>query len=231
MPRFARVVVPQCPHHVTQRGNVRRDIFFTAADRRVYLGLLKQYAALYQLDVLGYCLMTNHVHLVVIPAAEVSLAKAMREINMRYAQYRNAIEHGNGHLWQSRYYSCPVDPARLGSLMRYVELNPVRARLVPAAAQYEWSSARAHLGGEDTLNLLAQAEWKRCWTSDEWARILDAGDEERDGIREATYAGRPLGSSEFVEELEKFLRLKGTDAITPQTIFPDEQHARAPEER
>jgi putative transposase len=148
--------------------------------------------------------MTNHVHLVVIPAAELSLAKAMREINMRYAQYRNAIEHGNGHLWQSRYYSCPVDPARLGNLMRYVELNPVRARLVPAAAQYEWSSARAHLGGEDAVNLLAQAEWKKCWTSEEWARILDAGDEQRDEIREATYGGRPLGSSEFVEELEKF---------------------------
>ncbi len=219
MPRFARVVVPQCPHHVTQRGNVRRDIFFTAADRQVYLGLLKQYAALYQLDVLGYCLMTNHVHLVVIPAAELALAKAMREINMRYAQYRNAIEHGNGHLWQSRYYSCPVDPARLGNVMRYVELNPVRARLVPAAAQYEWSSARAHLGGEDTLNLLAQAEWKTCWTSDEWARILEAGDEERDNIREATYAGRPLGSSEFVAELEKFLdrRLKKGSPGRPKT--------------
>jgi putative transposase len=94
--------------------------------------------------------------------------------------------------------------------MRYVELNPVRARLVPAAAQYEWSSARAHLGGEDAMSLLAQEEWKRCWTSDEWARILERDDEERNDIREATYGGRPLGSSEFVAELEKFLgrRLK-----------------------
>jgi putative transposase len=210
MPRFARVVVPQCPHHVTQRGNVRLDIFFTAEDRRVYLGLLKRYAELYQVEVLGYCLMTNHVHLVVIPGAEPRLAKAMREIHMRYAQYRNAIEHGNGHLWQSRYYSCPVDHARLGSLMRYVELNPVRAGLVAAAEQYDWSSARAHLGGEDAADVLAQGEWKRCWTAEEWGTILNTDDQEGSRIREATYGGRPWGSSQFVEQLETFLgrRLK-----------------------
>ena len=92
-----------------------------------------------------------------VPSAQLSLAKAMREINMRYAQYRNAIEHGNGHLWQSRFYSCPVDPARLASVMRYVELNPVRAGLVLTPDQYDWSSARAHLGGEDTTSVLALA--------------------------------------------------------------------------
>jgi putative transposase len=161
-------------------------------------------------DVLGYCLMTNHVHLVMIPAATTSLAKAMREINVRYAQYRNAIERGNGHLWQSRFYSCPVDPARLGSVMRYVELNPVRARLAPAAEQFEWSSARAHVGHQDGAAVLALADWKRCWAPDEWGEILKVELEETSAIREATYGGRPLGSSQFVEDLEKFLgrRLK-----------------------
>jgi putative transposase len=205
MPRFARVVVPHCPHHITQRGNVRRDIFFTPDDRRVYLGLLKQYADLYQLEVLGYCLMTNHVHLVLIPATQPSLPKAMREINMRYAQYRNAIERGNGHLWQSRYYSCPVEPARLGTLMRYVELNPVRAGMVPAAALYDWSSARVHLGGENTTGTLALVEWKQSWTAEDWAQILASGGEEAGAIREATYGGRPLGSNQFVQEVETFL--------------------------
>lgn len=103
MPRFARVVIPSCPHHVTQRGNERRDVFFTTSDRHVYLGLLKQYSLLYSVDVLGYCLMTNHVHLGLIPARADSLSKFMREVQMRYSQYHHALERGNGHLWQSRY--------------------------------------------------------------------------------------------------------------------------------
>jgi putative transposase len=123
-------VVPQCPHHVTQRGNERRDIFFTSTDRDVYLGLLKQYAELHGLDLLTYCLMTNHVHLVLLPYRAEALPKLMRELQMRYSQYRHAVERGNGHLWQGRYYSCPIDPERLAVVSRYVELNPVRAGLV-----------------------------------------------------------------------------------------------------
>ncbi len=144
MPRFARVVVPQFPHHITQRGNARREVFFTDADREVYLGLVQQYTALRGVDVLGYCLMTNHVHLVLMPHVETALAKIMREVSMRYSQFRNAVEHGTGHLWQSRYYSCVIEPVRLASVMRYVELNPVRAGMVARAEEYGWSSARAH---------------------------------------------------------------------------------------
>jgi putative transposase len=117
MSRFARVVMQQCPHHVTQRGNERRDVFFATADREVYLGLLKQYAELHAVEVLGYCLMTNDVHLVLLPARAESFAKLMREVQMRYSQYRHAIERGGGHLWQGRYYSCPVDPSRLAAVM------------------------------------------------------------------------------------------------------------------
>ena len=142
MPRFARVVIPLCPHHITQRGNERRDIFFTPVDREVYLGLLQQYAEHHSVAVLGYCLMTNHVHLVLIPAHASSLAKLLREAQMRYSQYRHAVERGNGHLWQSRYYSCPVEPDRLGALMRYVELNPVRAGLVREAYLYPGAAPR-----------------------------------------------------------------------------------------
>jgi len=97
MARFARVVVPECAHHVTQRGNTRRDVFYTPLDRRVYLGLLKQYSEHYGLRILGYCLMTNHVHLVVVPSSEHSLAKTLREVHGRYARYRNAIDRGSGH--------------------------------------------------------------------------------------------------------------------------------------
>jgi putative transposase len=205
MPRFARVVVPQCPHHVTQRGNERRDVFFTTGDRDVYLGLLKQYSAFHGVQVLGFCLMTNHVHLVVLPDRAEGLAKLLREVQMRYSQYRHAVERGNGHLWQGRYYSCPVDPERLSSVMRYVELNPVRAGLVDRAGAYPWSSAMAHLGAADPWNLVALTEWNRCWTAKEWADILLDGAEEGGAIREATYGGRPLGPQEFVARLEAYL--------------------------
>jgi putative transposase len=136
VPRLARIVIPQCPHHLTQRGNERRDVFFAPSDREVYLGLLKKYADFYGAEVRGYCLMTNHVHLVLLPHRAESLAKTLREVQMRYSQYRHAIERGSGHLWQSRYYSCPVDPDSVAAVMRYVELNPVRAHLVSSAAEY-----------------------------------------------------------------------------------------------
>lgn len=154
MGRFARVVVPECAHHVMQRGNARRDVFFTPQDRQVYLGLLRQYSEHYSLRILGYCLMTNHVHLVAWPQHPDSLAKTLREVHGRYARYRNAIERVTGHLWQSRYYSCAVEGVGLASLMRYVELNPVRATLVRSAADYAWSSAVTHLGGKDAAELV-----------------------------------------------------------------------------
>lgn len=125
---------------VTQRGNARRDVFFTPADREVYLGLVKRYSEFHQVGVLGYCLMTNHVHLVLQPDTDVGLAKMLRVVHMRYAQYRNALEDGNGHIWQSRYYSCPIQPSRLGDVIRYVELNTVRAGLVAEAQLHCWSS-------------------------------------------------------------------------------------------
>lgn len=204
MPRFARVVIPGCPHHVTQRGNERRNIFFTTEDRCVYLGLLKQYAELYAVEVLGHCLMTNHVHLVVIPARANALAKLLREVHMRYSQYRHALERGHGHLWQSRYFSCPVDPDRLGAVMRYVELNPVRAAMVRNAGDYAWSSAAAHLGAPDRFEVLSLADWNRCWTAGEWRSILAEGCDAAFDIRDATYSGRPLGSEAFVTRLEGY---------------------------
>lgn len=203
MPRFARVVIPQCPHHITQRGNNRRPIFFNSTDREVYLGLLRQYAALHATDILGFCLMTNHVHLVAIPRAADSMAKLLRNVQMRYSQYRNALEQSTGHLWQGRYYSCPVEPARLASVMRYVELNPVRAGIEREAGDYEWSSAPVHLGAPDRRTLLALEDWFASWAPEQWRTVLDQAAGDTAAIREATYGGRPLGSGEFVTVLER----------------------------
>ena len=198
--------MPQCPHHITQRGNESRNIFFTPEDREVYLGLLKKYAELHRVDLLGFCLMTNHVHLVLLPKRADSLAKLLRDVQMRYSQYRHAIERGSGHLWQGRYYSCAVEPERLGPLMRYVELNPVRAGLVAESEVYRWSSAATHLGAADPWNILALAHWQLLWTPQQWSDVLRFGNDEYAAIRQATYGGRPLGSEEFVIRLERFLQ-------------------------
>jgi REP-associated tyrosine transposase len=206
MPRMARIVIPELAHHVTQRGNGRREVFFSPQDRQVYLGLLREYSVHYQLRILGYCLMTNHVHLVVVPEREASLAKTMRELHGRYARYRNAIERGSGHVWQSRYYSCAFQGVRMASVMRYVELNPVRAGLVRRAEDYTWSSAVMHLGGFDGLGLLDLETWRRDWSTEQWSEWLRQGEEDASAIREATYSGRVLGDKAFVAGLETQLQ-------------------------
>ena len=152
--------------------------------------------------------MTNHVHLVLRPHQAPSLAKLMRTLQMRYSQYRHALERGNGHLWQSRYYSCAVEPERLAVVMRYVELNPVRAGLVASADRYPWSSAVVHLGARDPWDLIDMDDWRQSWTAEEWARELAAAVEDAGSIRDATYSGRPFGSRAFVSRLEQHLMRK-----------------------
>jgi putative transposase len=150
MGRQARIVIPGVAHHVTQRGNYRQDVFFTDDDRRVYLSYLRESAQLHGLAVSAYCLMTNHVHLVATPERGESLAKTMGRTHLMYAQYIHRLHGRLGHLWQNRFYSCPMDDDYTHNATAYVELNPVRAGMVEAASDYAWSSARAHcdLGGD-----------------------------------------------------------------------------------
>jgi len=149
------------PHHVTQRGNNRQDVFFVDDDRRVYLEILRQQAARWRLDVLGYCLMTNHVHLVAAPADKKSLAKAIGRTDFLYTQYVNRMHGRSGHLWQNRFHSCAVEGAGLWAALAYVDRNPVRARLVRLAWRYRWSSAAAHLGQADAAGLVKAGTWER----------------------------------------------------------------------
>jgi len=129
MARLPRVVVIDVPHHVTQRGNAQQVIFAQNADRVTYLELLRQYSQLYGLSLLGYCLMSNHVHLIVAPHAATALANTLKHTHGRYASYWNACQSSTGHVWQGRFYSCPLDDAHPWEALRYTELNPVRAGL------------------------------------------------------------------------------------------------------
>lgn len=146
MARLTRVVVPELPYHVTHRGNRREAIFFDDEDREVYLALLHSYASQYGLALWSYCLMTNHVHLLVNPAAESSMAMAVGRAHMRYARWLNRKRGWSGHLWANRYYSTVLDESHLWSAARYIEANPLRAGMVDRAEDYPWSSCVVHSG-------------------------------------------------------------------------------------
>src|SRR5215469_2923177 len=147
MARLARIVVPHCPHHVTQRGNRREPIFFEDGDQDIYRDLLAEQAEKARLEVWAYCLMPNHVHLIVVPREETGFARAIGEAHRRYTNFINARGRWTGHLFQNRFASVVMDDEHLAAGVRYVSLNPVRARLVERADRWPWSSVRAHLQG------------------------------------------------------------------------------------
>jgi putative transposase len=192
---------------VTQRGNNRQDVFFVDDDRRFYLWLLREQATRHGLAVDAYCLMPNHVHLVATPAQHVSLAEAFRRVNLVYAQYVNRLHGRSGHLWQNRFFSCVLDEEHYWAAMLYVERNPVRAGLAPAAWQWGWSSAAAHCGGADPSGLLPLDEWRARMDGPSWKGRLARSEDELTlkRLRLCTSRGRPLGSDGFVSKLEVLL--------------------------
>ena len=179
MTRLARVIAVDVPHHVTQRGNARRFILDCDADRMAYLNLLRQNVELHGLGLIGYCLMSNHVHLVVTPHHAGGLALALRHAHGRYAIYWNAVHQSSGHAWQGRYYSCPLDRVHLWEALRYTELNPVRAGLASAAEAWRWSSAAAHCGAEAGNEILDFEVWRENWTASAWREYPAAGEPDR----------------------------------------------------
>src|SRR3984957_7738106 len=173
--RLARVVAVDVPHHLTQRGNDRRFILDCDSDRATYLSLLRENIDLYVLSVMGYCLMSNHVHLIVVPSTADGLAQALKQTHGRYASYWNAVHRASGHVWQGRYYSCPLDEPHLWEALRYTELNPVRASLVARAECWDSSSAAIHCGANPPETWLAMNLWRARWSAASWQAYLDEG--------------------------------------------------------
>jgi putative transposase len=211
MPRRPRFVLPGAPHHVTQRGNNRQDVFFSDDDRMRYLHMLHHNSRRYNLRILGWCLMTNHVHLIAIPGVPESLALCIRQTHSQYSWEVNRRRNRVGHLWQNRFFSCALEPAHLISALRYVDLNPVRAGMTADPWNWRWSSARAHTSpqGHDALLGWPWLDWMEearlgSWSFLDWkANLLKASQpEELNRIRRATNLGEPLGSDEFVMSLE-----------------------------
>ena len=205
MPRLARIVVAGQPHHITQRGNNQQDVFFVDDDRRMYLQFLREYAARYRLRIHGYCLMTNHVHIIAVPEVEDALANAIGRTHFRYSQYINQFHQRSGHLWQGRFHSCTLDEAHYGNAMHYVEQNPVRARMVRKPWRYPWSSAAVHAGERKDDGLLELGLWRESHGDEaRWREVLEQGiDPDFSEIfRSKTRTGRPLGTDSFLSKLE-----------------------------
>jgi len=204
MARLARVVAPGIPHHVTQRGNRRQQVFFGDDDYAAYRALLAEGCRAAGVAVWAYCLMPNHVHLILTPSDADGLRAALGETHRRYTRHVNLREGWRGYLWQGRFASCPMDEAYLLACARHVELNPVRARLARRARDWPWSSARAHLAGEDDdlVRVRPLLDLVPDWPGF-LAEGLGAADHE--AIRAGERTGRPLGSPRFVARLEKRL--------------------------
>ena len=201
MARIARVVVLGIPHHITQRGNRRMETFFSEADYQEYLYLMAEWCNRCKVEVWSYCLMPNHIHIIAIPETEDGLRRAIGEAHRRYTRYINFQKNWKGHLWQGRFASFPMDEAYTISAARYIELNPVKAGIVKRAEEYRWSSAKAHLTGEDDIFVKVKPllEINPDWQSLLLSKVYD---DEYAILRKHERSGRPLGSEVFLDRME-----------------------------
>ena len=204
MARLARVVLPGYPHHITQRGNRRQDVFFNESDYEHYLDLLKDWCTREDIEIWAYCLMTNHVHLIVKPNKKSNLGKAIGEVHRRYTRMVNFRENWKGYLWQGRFASYPMEKSWLLKAAAYVELNPVKAGMVKKAWDYRWSSIHAHLSGKDNHGIIRPE--KLLTLTGDWETYL----KEAQGFQDQEFeqherTGRPLGTERFIEKAERLL--------------------------
>ena len=202
MARLSRLVLPGYPYHVTQRGNRRQQTFFEDGDYELYRDLLADAAERAGAEVWAYCLMPNHVHVIVVPSDEDGLRRTFADAHRRYTGFINARHRWTGHLWQGRFGAVVMDEAHLAHAMRYVALNPVRARLVARAEDWGWSSVRAHLTGEDDALVRVAPSLDRYG---DFAAFLGSPADYTDVwrlLRQSETTGRPLGNADWIAVLE-----------------------------
>ena len=201
MARIARVVLPGIPHHVTQRGVRSLPVFFSDRDRKDYLSSLAKEAKRHGLRFWAWCLMTNHVHLIVVPQGMDSLARGIGEAHKRYTRMINLRQGTRGFLFQGRFFSCPLDEGHLYAAVRYVLRNPVRAGIVDRPEDYRWSSARQLLGLTDQDPLVRDLCPLR--NMGDWKESLGSDPADINLLRKYTRTGRPYGDNAFITMAEK----------------------------
>jgi putative transposase len=202
MARLARVVIPGAPHHVTQRGNGGARTFFGAGDYTLYRDLLAEHTRAAGVAVWSWCLMPNHAHLILVPRDEDGLRRALALVHRRYAGAVHARRKQTGHFWQGRFGAVAMDSAHLGAALRYVALNPVRARLVKRAQDWAWSSTRALMSGKSdgVTDIDAVRD-----LFPEFSELIAQGPDEDAfaRLRRAETIGRPLGDEKFMRRVER----------------------------
>ncbi len=203
MPRTARIVYCNYPHHIVQRGNNHQRVFFDDSDRVFYLALLKKYAVECSCKIKAYCLMENHVHVILVPQHNDSLAKMMQKVSLVFTQYVNKKYKRTGRLWECRFYSAPVDTdAYLWTVCRYIEKNPVRAKMVEKSTDYRLSSAKVNTS-QDCHDKIVDPIWRDYVSFDEYVKFFNQSDEEDQirNIRKCTRNGMPIGQATFVKAI------------------------------
>ncbi|MBU1568711.1 MAG: transposase [Proteobacteria bacterium] len=211
MPRNARILLNDYPHHIIQRGHNRQAVFASDGDYLLYLDNLQEWKEKCGCKVYAYCLMTNHVHLIIDPGSDGhNLAMLMKRVAGRQTRYVNKIEKRSGTLWEGRYKSSPISTNEyLLACCRYVELNPVRASMVAAPEAYRWSSYRAKVGmtkqawldfDQHYLDLASTAKKRQRKYKDYFLGTIS--DEEMELIRGAIQRGQLTGTNQFIEEIE-----------------------------
>ena len=201
MARMARIVIPGYPHHVTQRGNRRQKTFFSADDYQLYIELLAEAKQAAGVSIWAYCLMPNHVHIIAVPDEEDGLAGLFSDSHRRYSRHINFREGWRGHLWQERFHSFVMDQQHLMAAVRYVELNPVRARLCNNPQDWPWSSASAHLNNKDDALVTVAPMLHLVSNWNDYLEIADSA-ASLNKIRQHSRSGRPAGNNRFIDQLE-----------------------------
>ena len=218
MPRRARLVVPGIPWHIIQRGNNRSACFYTDDDYHKYLDTLKEQADKYDCLIHSYCLMTNHVHLLLTPMHEDSAAQMMKYLGQQYVQYINCTYKRSGTLWEGRFRSCLTQSEEYVLVCyRYIELNPVRAQMVEHPAEYPWSSYQVNGQGNHSDLITTHDEYIRLANTDGlrqkyYRGLFDAHMEPTliDEIRQSTNGNYVLGNERFKEEIANMLKQRVT---------------------
>lgn len=199
MARIKRIVIPNTPHHITQRGVRSMNIFFKHEDYEYYKELLFIQCKLHNLEIVSYCLMTNHVHLIAIPQDKDSLSKAIGETHRLYTRKINFEQKVRGHLFQERFYSTPLDNEHLLNAIKYVEQNPVKAFMVKYPWDYEYSSAKYRLNLVDEDKLLSLNDTVNNIENYKEFLLEDANSKL---IIEKTKTGKPCGNDDFYDKIK-----------------------------
>ena len=207
MPRKPRFAPAGYYLHLTQRGNYRQPTYHCDLDHHIFQQILTEHAEARKIQVLAYCQMTNHYHLIARSQEPGGISAFMRDLNGGYARYLHGRLGRRGRLWQDRYYASVLSTSHLIRAMRYVELNPVRANLVPLAVDYPWSSAKLHsglTGPESELLCMDHETFAFYYPPQDWREFLQACEtrHETSAIRHALRAELPLGDASFVDELK-----------------------------